>query len=530
MSGDLMSELVLGLTYLEGYWRVLQVPRRPPQRRLSSSLLPLFQQPYGDMTRKLALIGPVESFTATPNAGPRLHPHHQRPPEERFHLFRNAYMGAFQHQRPPPPALFEHPGLKTDSHWRVVFGCRLLVFWPVEAFLTPSTPVLSNKSVMPYSRETGRHRWTGGYGGYKRVKQQRKKDRTTMSNPWSKQRFRLPPSPLQASTQANITFGALSPNSTATATPTRKRSHAGEDKENDYLPQLPSPKRPRCSEPAGTPRKWEDAKKLEHIMNAISEVGWGLGEFMWRLFCSKDDSGKAVSPRIIGEWFTTSYATVSSAGDDMYSLTTPYSDLRNVRAALSSFAVQVVHDRLLKEARTAVDPASGLHASLRKRAHSSVGWVDIGSVTVDQVANIIQQHQPLTWAFVSSIAGLGKEEDIEASRGEQHPTFVVATHASSMMNFTRNREARLLPLARGLYYFAHTVPVDVMEYSSRVGEIPAYNTIRHVLEELSSAEAAHWVATHVLSNLWLRFCKSHLHYHLVLGNITIIVPKSSGSK
>lgn len=66
----------------------------------------------------------------------------------------------------------------------------------------------------------------------------------------------------------------------------------------------------------------------------------------------------------------------------------------------------------------------------------------------------------------------------------------VCTHALSALNFARNNEARLLPLARGLLYFAFSAPSDLFAYSSRVGEMPAYTTIRRALKGLSDHEAA----------------------------------------
>ena len=42
---------------------------------------------------------------------------------------------------------------------------------------------------------------------------------------------------------------------------------------------------------------------------------------------------------------------VSSNTDPMYSTSTPYTKIKNVQAALTSFAVQVVHHRLFSKAK-----------------------------------------------------------------------------------------------------------------------------------------------------------------------------------
>jgi hypothetical protein len=65
----------------------------------------------------------------------------------------------------------------------------------------------------------------------------------------------------------------------------------------------------------------------------------------------------------------------------------------------------------------------------------------------------------------------------------------VITHAISALNFACNNKARLLPLARGLLYFAYSAPADLFAYSSHIGEMPAYSTISRALSGLSSHEA-----------------------------------------
>ena len=65
----------------------------------------------------------------------------------------------------------------------------------------------------------------------------------------------------------------------------------------------------------------------------------------------------------------------------------------------------------------------------------------------------------------------------------------VCTHAISILNFACNNEARLLPLARGLLYFASSAQVNLFAYGSRIREMPAYSTISNTLQGLSDQEA-----------------------------------------
>ena len=71
---------------------------------------------------------------------------------------------------------------------------------------------------------------------------------------------------------------------------------------------------------------------------------------------------------------------------------------------LTSFAVQVMKEKLIREAKAAVLPSNRLHASSIKKSSHQVQWTDIGAATTERVAEIIQEHQPITWHFLHSIA------------------------------------------------------------------------------------------------------------------------------
>jgi hypothetical protein len=65
----------------------------------------------------------------------------------------------------------------------------------------------------------------------------------------------------------------------------------------------------------------------------------------------------------------------------MYSISPPYTDIKNVRAMLTSFSVQVIEEKLIQEAKAAVLrlPSNGLHASSIKKSSHRVQWADIGA-------------------------------------------------------------------------------------------------------------------------------------------------------
>jgi len=88
----------------------------------------------------------------------------------------------------------------------------------------------------------------------------------------------------------------------------------------------------------------------------------------------------------------------------MYSVTTPYMDIKPVRGCLTSFAVQIVERHLIWEATNATRPSSGLHAIVsHKSSMKRAEWVDVGAMTVPEVAGILKKHQPLTWHYFTKI-------------------------------------------------------------------------------------------------------------------------------
>jgi hypothetical protein len=56
----------------------------------------------------------------------------------------------------------------------------------------------------------------------------------------------------------------------------------------------------------------------------------------------------------------------------MYSTTSVYTSIKPARAALTAFAAQIIEKKLIQEARKAVQPRSGLHATSKKRGTQKV--------------------------------------------------------------------------------------------------------------------------------------------------------------
>ncbi|KAF9522130.1 hypothetical protein CPB83DRAFT_840713 [Crepidotus variabilis] len=109
---------------------------------------------------------------------------------------------------------------------------------------------------------------------------------------------------------------------------------------------------------------------------------------------------------VIHLWFKHPFGSSQRNSGNMYSTAVPYTELKHVWPVLTSFVVQVVKQKLVREGEKAISPESGLYVSLsgKKPSSQKLAWTDIGSATFGTVRNIIKQHQPLTLILVSAIA------------------------------------------------------------------------------------------------------------------------------
>jgi hypothetical protein len=89
----------------------------------------------------------------------------------------------------------------------------------------------------------------------------------------------------------------------------------------------------------------------------------------------------------------------------MYSPSTPFLNIGRAWPAITSFAVQLVQQKLTQEHTVAVRPSSGLHTSTTaKSVEKGVSWDDIGLTTVADVTEVLKVHQPLTWHYLIQLA------------------------------------------------------------------------------------------------------------------------------
>ncbi|TEB26688.1 hypothetical protein FA13DRAFT_1691951 [Coprinellus micaceus] len=336
------------------------------------------------------------------------------------------------------------------------------------------------------------------------------------SQPWKKPKTRPAPSsrsskgprsPLTATQNANIstplappptasfpfTFGSSTQEfrSDPQAAPTTSRLRLGDPP----LPSTPS------NAPTTPLKALTTSEKLMKMYLALKECDWTFGDFIWHMSYhggSSDRSGHKkwhaqVMSRflqgrsthkpieIIQLWFTSHYGALPR-GTNGFDFDTPYEKIPHVRLSIMAMAAQLVEKRVRLEAKNAVKPDAGLHATLRKNGKNKVEWKDLGTTTVWEVGELLKGLQPTTWRLLEGVIGAKKVRT-------RRPVDVVCTHVLSALDFARNNEARLLPMLKGLFFFAHSSPTDLIAYESRTAQMPAYNVLYKTAKQLAEYEA-----------------------------------------
>ncbi|KAF8191273.1 hypothetical protein BJ912DRAFT_295157 [Pholiota molesta] len=195
--------------------------------------------------------------------------------------------------------------------------------------------------------------------------------------------------------------------------------------------------------------------------------------------------------KILDCWYRHPYGRLERDSPYMYTTNTPYTELKPIRPALTSFAVQIVLKKLVAEAESAVSTSSGLQLSLSDKRHNEkkIEWRDVGALTFESAKEIITTHQPLLWNLVNTLASRRPRDSSNAIRTKR-PPHLVAVNVISSIDYSRSSHAKLLPLATALVYFGSKAPFDLFRYRSRIGDMPSYNTVVRSMDALSECEAA----------------------------------------
>jgi hypothetical protein len=237
-------------------------------------------------------------------------------------------------------------------------------------------------------------------------------------------------------------------------------------------------------------------------------------------------NGKYGASQILEDWLKHPYGAHEHESQLMYSVSEPYTNIKPVRPALTSFAAQLVEKKLVKEAESAIKSSSGLRVSISNKKKVAPGslikWPDIGSATVENTRKIIREHQPLTWSLIMKVSSRPPRTRNNAKIIQQrrppesvmllvtymklHRLFSteflkqVATGVISTINFSRSSHANLLPLATALLYFGSSASYDLFRYHARMGDMP---TEQSVLDTLRPYESVRMITIDMLTEAWL---------------------------
>ncbi|KAG1750427.1 uncharacterized protein EDB91DRAFT_1244005 [Suillus paluster] len=255
-----------------------------------------------------------------------------------------------------------------------------------------------------------------------------------------------------------------------------------------------------------------NGSKLAYILCAIEHVNWTLAEFLYHAFRPPLKGDKSTSRTsshaayvqhflrgrtkytpadIIHAWFHSPDGILSENDPElnfMFAITPPYTDLKGVRPALSSFAAQTVKQKLVADIKHAVRPGNGLHVSFApSESRQSSDWDDIGSMTVTKIEETLRKEQPLAMVLLEAIAtGPQRKHRGKDTQRRIRPVRLVCTHALSSLAFCHSTHAQALPMARGIHEFALSIPYDLFVYNSRIGTSPSYSAIYRALQMLSN--------------------------------------------
>jgi hypothetical protein len=141
---------------------------------------------------------------------------------------------------------------------------------------------------------------------------------------------------------------------------------------------------------------------------------------------------------ILACWMTSPYGAISPDSpefDEMYSTTIPYTCIRPVRPALTTFALQTVGAHLARGAESAGKSSSGLHVSRRSEdATKQLSWSRLGSNTISDVGDILESHLVAACYLLDLIATRKprRRDSIELPPWKSRPLSVVSSRSGSL--------------------------------------------------------------------------------------------------
>ncbi|KAF9491306.1 hypothetical protein BDN71DRAFT_1510475 [Pleurotus eryngii] len=256
-------------------------------------------------------------------------------------------------------------------------------------------------------------------------------------------------------------------------------------------------------------RHWDD--KLSVILDAMKSVNWKLGDLLYYLFRVKTETGAEVKrsrshaqvvskflggkahyyPSIIlAEWLKSADGLPKLGDierDLMYSTEVDYQQIWAARPGLTSFAAQLVGQKLEMEIKKVVMKKNGLQTFTTGGGDIAKAGQGINTYTDTQA--IFRLHQPLTWAYLLRLATPCSHQapaqgTVVARKVRRRPNLVV-THMMGELAYSRNMYAKMISQKKGLLLFACRANRYLVSYNSHVGSATSYHATYEALRALA---------------------------------------------
>ncbi|KAK7021362.1 hypothetical protein VNI00_017413 [Paramarasmius palmivorus] len=166
-------------------------------------------------------------------------------------------------------------------------------------------------------------------------------------------------------------------------------------------------------------------------------------------------------------------------------------DIKPARQGLTSLAVQLVEQKVSREAEKACR-SKDIRIRLRSDGRSDTGaliqWEHAGSGTQKFLRDFYTSMQPIGWHLVKSMSAR-KRHGVHVDR-EHRPLDTVLVNIFGRMSYSQSSRANRGPLAEGLLYFSVLAPVEIFRMQSCIAGTPSLTTCTKAMECLSSQELA----------------------------------------
>jgi hypothetical protein len=200
------------------------------------------------------------------------------------------------------------------------------------------------------------------------------------------------------------------------------------------------------AEKRGEKRQWRTVQAKVEVLNLLYSFSWTLGDLLWYLFAMRDMKGKEFEPssrhfqvvskfltgetkvsviKILELWIKSPYSLPPERNEErqmLYSTKIDYHEMKYAWPAITSFAIQIVEEELISEAKKAARHDGGLHTFTSSKG--KVSRYDLGEQTFLEAMEILEKKMPIMWQYLLKLS-VPSEESVERNR---RPPEYVGTH------------------------------------------------------------------------------------------------------